>query len=107
MRYLAFAASLAIVACNPGGPTEQYGFVARLGRDTVSLERVTRQGNRIASDEVDRFPRVRRRHTEIELGEDGSIRHLVMDIQTSSEPDSQRNRRVVADFAHDTVVLTK
>ena len=26
------------LACGPGGPTERYGFIARLGRDTLSVE---------------------------------------------------------------------
>ena len=32
-------------------PTEHYGFVARLGRDTVSVESVTRTGNTLVIDE--------------------------------------------------------
>ena len=64
-----------------GRPTERYGFIARLGHDTISVESVTRTGNTLTSDEVDRFPRVRQRHTEIALGPDGGIRHLVMDIR--------------------------
>lgn len=67
-------AFLALVSCSTNRPSERYGFVARLGRDTVSVESVTRRGNTLVSDEVDRFPRVRQRHTEIKLGADGSIR---------------------------------
>lgn len=100
-------AALALLACNQTAPVERYGFVARLGRDTVSVESVTRQGNRVTSDAVDRFPRVRRRHTEIELGADGGIRHLVMDVHTPSEPPEQRERHVVADVTADSVHLTK
>ena len=100
-------AGLALAACRPSQPSERYGFVARLGRDTVSVESVTRQGNRVTSDEVDRFPRVRQRHTEIELGPDGAIRHLVMDIVTPSEAAKQRNRRVTVDVTRDSVHLTK
>ena len=40
-------------------------------------------------DGVDRFSRVRRRHTEIRVGPNGSVRHLVMDIRTPSEPEPQ------------------
>jgi Protein of unknown function (DUF2911) len=98
---------LACSACRPAAPAERYGFVARLGRDTVSVESVTRHGNTVTSDEVDRFPRVRRRHTEIALGPDGGIRHLVMDIHTPSEPANQRERRVVADVTSDSVHVTK
>ena len=100
-------AALALAACGPSGPAEQYGFVARLGRDTVSVERVTRRGNRVTSDEVDRFPRVRQRHTEIELRDDGGIRRLTMDIRTPSEPANQRERHVVAEVTGDSVHITK
>src|SRR4051812_48812559 len=98
---------IALAACNSGQSTERYGFVARLGTDTISVESVTRRGNRITSDEVDRFPRVRQRHTEIEVGDDGAIRHLAMDIETPSEPDEERNRRVIVDVTADSVLMTK
>jgi hypothetical protein len=100
-------ACVALAACRPSQPPERYGFVARLGRDTVSVERVTRSGNRLTSDEVDRFPRVRQRHTEIELTPDGGIRHLAMDILTPSEPAKQRNRRVTVDVTRDSVHIIK
>jgi hypothetical protein len=106
MRRFAFAA-LAVVACSPGSPVERYGFIALLGHDTVSLESVTRQGNTVVSDAVDRFPRVRRRHTQIELDDDGAIRRLVMDIHTPSEPSAQRERHVVAEVNADSVRVSK
>src|SRR5215213_6880064 len=107
MRRFVFA-TLALLACGPATPAaEEYGFIARLGRDTVSVERVTRRGNTVTSDAVDRFPRVRRRHTRIELGPDGGIRHLVMDIHTPSEPPEQRERQVVADVTADSVRVSK
>jgi len=100
-------AGLALGACRPSGPAEHYGFIARLGRDTVSVENVTRQGNRVTSDEVDRFPRVRQRHTEIELAPNGGIRHLAMDIVTPSEEPKQRMRRVTVDVTRDSVHIVK
>lgn len=78
-----------------------------LGQDTISVETITRQGNTLKSDEVDRFPRVRIRHTQITLNDDGCIRHLVMDIHTPSEPSAERDRTVVADVAHNNVHLSK
>jgi len=98
---------LALGACRDNPPTERYGFVARLGRDTVSVESVTRRGNTVTSDEVDRFPRVRQRHTEIELGPDGGIRRLTMTIVTPSEPPNQRERRVTARVTLDSVHISK
>src|SRR2546423_949619 len=88
---------LSLAACKPNAPPERYGFIARLGRDTISVESVTRRGDKVTSDEVDRFPRVRQRHTEITLGPDGAIKRLVMDIHTPSEPENQRERHVVVD----------
>lgn len=99
--------ALLLAACAHREPAERYGFVARLGNDTVSVESVTRRGNTLTSDEVDRFPRVRQRHTEIVLGDDGGIRHLAMDVTTPSEPENQRVRHVVADVGRDSVRLTK
>jgi hypothetical protein len=96
-----------LVACGPSAPPERYGFLAMLGRDTVSVESVTRTGNEVVSDEVDRFPRVRRRHTRITLGPDGGIRHLEMDIRTPSEPPAERLRHVVVDVGGDQVTITK
>ena len=96
-------AALAVIACRPAEPEQRYGFLARLGNDTVSVESITRRGNTVVVDGVDRFPRVRRRHTEIELGPGSSIRHLVMDIHTPSEPANQRERHVTADVTADSV----
>jgi hypothetical protein len=106
MKRLA-AAALFVVGCRPTPPAEQYGFVTRLGRDTVSVESVTRRDNTVTSDEVDRFPRVRQRHTEIELSDSGAIRRLVMDIHTPSEPANLRDRHVVVEVTKDSVHITK
>lgn len=108
MRRLIFAlAALAAAACGRASPAERYGFIARLGRDTVSVESVTRDGLIVTSDAVDRFPRVRRRHTRIELGPDGGIRRLEMDIHTPSEPAAQRKRHVTAVVTADSVRIEK
>lgn len=101
-----FSAVLLLVSCNTQ-PAEHYGFITTLGSDTIAVESMTRQGNTITGDAVDRFPVVRVRHTVIELNEDGSIRHLVMDIHTPSEPADQRDRKVVADVANNTVHISK
>ena len=54
MRFI--LAALGFLACGTAAPVERYGFVALLGRDTVSVESVTRRGNTVTSDAVDRFP---------------------------------------------------
>ncbi|HVZ97144.1 MAG TPA: DUF2911 domain-containing protein [Chitinophagaceae bacterium] len=107
LTYFFLTAVILLVSCSHQPPAEQYGFLTMLGNDTISVESVTRQGNTLTSDEVDRFPRVRVRHTVINLNEDGSIRHLVMNIHTPSEPSNQRDRKVVADVADNEVHLSK
>ncbi len=102
-----FGAVLLLVSCGHTSPAEHYGFITRLGLDTVAVESVTRQGNTVTSDEVDRFPRVRVRHTVIKLAPDGGIQHLVMDIHTPSEPANERERKVIADVTNNEVHLSK
>ena len=97
---------VALLSCN-APVVKRYGFVTMLGHDTISIESITRQGNTLTSDEVDRFPSVRIRHTVINLNDDGSIRRLVMNIHTPSEPSGQRDREVVADVANNNVHLYK
>jgi hypothetical protein len=98
--------AISLFSCNPP-PIKHYGFLTMLGNDTISLESITRQGNTLTSEEVDRFPSVRVRHTVVNLNADGGIRHLDMDIYTPSEPSGQRNRKVVANVADGKVHLTK
>jgi hypothetical protein len=100
------SAVISLHSCTAPKP-EQYGFLTMLGRDTISIEAISRQGNTLTSDEVDRFPRVRIRHTVVDLNNDGSIRHLEMNIHTPSEPSGQRDRKVVADVAGNKVHLSK
>jgi hypothetical protein len=98
---------LLLAACAPRQPEEHYGFVALLGNDTVSVESVSREGNTLVTDEVDRFPRVRQRHASISLASDGSIKDLSMDIHTPSEPESERDRHVEVEINDNTVQISK
>jgi len=96
-----------VAGCGSNQPAERYGFITRLGNDTVTVENVVRRGDTLTIDDVDRFPRVRERHANVTLAPDGGIRRLVMDITTPSEPANQRERRVVVDVTRDSVLMTK
>ncbi|MES2305684.1 MAG: DUF2911 domain-containing protein [Gemmatimonadota bacterium] len=86
---------------------ERYGFVATLGRDTVSVEKVVRTGSRLVSDQVERFPQVVSRHTVIDLAPDGSVRHLESDIRLpNARTPKWRERHVVADDGRDSVRIS-
>lgn len=83
---LLFATPLA--GCAPDD-SETWGFVATLGNDTTSVERITREGDRIVSDAVGRSPRVVRRHWEATLAPDGSVRSWSMDTHIANAPPNE------------------
>jgi len=95
------------LACAQAAPPERYGFVTVLGNDTVAVERVARSADRLVADGVDRWPFVRRRHTEFELNPDGTIREMVMDVRTpNGATPRERGRRVTAKFSGDRVDIS-
>ena len=98
---------LTLAACTGGRLSERYGFVATLGSDTVSVERITRTPTTLVSDGVDRFPLVRQRHTEFDLAPDGRVRRMVMDVRTPSGPSpAERGRRISATFTNSAVLIS-
>ena len=98
---------LLFLACSSATPPERYGFVATLGTDTVSVERIERSPTRLVADGVDRWPFVRQRHTEFDLASDGRIRHMVMDVRTpNGRTPRERERRVTADFSSNEVKIS-
>jgi hypothetical protein len=98
---------LLFLACSHATAPERYGFVATLGNDTVSVEQIERSSTRLVTDGVDRWPFVRRRHTEFDLNRDGTIKHMVMDVRTpNGRSPRERGRRVTADFSRNTVTIS-
>ncbi|MBI3792532.1 MAG: DUF2911 domain-containing protein [Gemmatimonadetes bacterium] len=95
---------LLAAACGGDRASDRYGFVTRLGRDTVAVERVERHGDTLTIDAVDRWPFVRRRHATVVLAADASIRRLAMDVTTPNAPrPTDRARRITADITPDSV----
>jgi hypothetical protein len=88
-------------------PAEHYGFVTTLGNDTVAVERIERTPKRLIADGVDHWPFVRRRHTELDLTPEGTIRHMMMDVRTpNGRTPAERGRRVTADVSKDRVTIS-
>ncbi|MEO5799170.1 MAG: hypothetical protein ABIZ70_14535, partial [Gemmatimonadales bacterium] len=79
---------------------DSYGLVSRLGRDTVAVERITRTGNKVVGDLLERSPRVLQRHYEGTLAADGSIELITVDTKIIN-PDAGRpfTQHVQAHFA--------
>jgi hypothetical protein len=98
---------LMVAAGCSGDRGEHYGFVTVLGRDTVAAERIVRAPESFTSDEVDQWPAVRLRHTEMTLTPEGRIKHMVMDVRTPNAlAPVQRVRRVTADMTADSVRIS-
>lgn len=79
---------------------QTYGLISRLGRDTVTVERITRTGDKVVGDIIERSPRVVQRHYEATLKSDGSIELFVLDTKVLN-PDAGRpsSSRLQAHFA--------
>jgi Protein of unknown function (DUF2911) len=86
---------------------ETYGFVAVLGLDTTSVERVTRTGHRITGDAIGRSPTVTRRHWEVDLGPNGVIRHWSMDTDIPNAPPGDRHLHHTATFTDTATYFTR
>src|SRR6266498_3304420 len=95
---------LALGACTR---SETYGFVAVLGNDTTSVERVTRSGHRIIGDAIGRSPTVTRRHWQAELGPNGVITHWSMDTDIPNGPPDGRHLHHTATFIDTVLVFTR
>lgn len=92
--------------CDPDGE-QTYGFIATLGDDTTSIERVTRTGDRIVSDAVGRSPVVVRRKWEAELAPDGRVRRWSMHTHIPNGPPGATDIHHTADFAPGVVTVTR
>ena len=95
---------LVLGACT--GP-ETYGFVAVLGNDTTSVERVTRLGSRITGDAIGRSPTVTRRRWQAELGPNGVITRWSMDTDIPNGPPDRRQLHHTATFNDTVLVFTR
>ncbi|HEX9895993.1 MAG TPA: DUF2911 domain-containing protein [Gemmatimonadales bacterium] len=86
---------------------QSYGFIARLGRDTLVVERVTRSANRLEGQVVSRTPRVVMRHYVADLAPDGTVRRIGVSVRTPNPaPNAPREQHVTVEFGRDTLPVT-
>ena len=103
-RSIAAATLVLLASC---ARTETYGFVAVLGNDTTSVERVTRRGNRIQGDAIGRSPIVTRRHWEAELAPNGVITSWSMDTYIPNAPPADQRIHHTATFSDRATSFTR
>jgi hypothetical protein len=106
LLHLLCAIAIVCTACR-GEPAETYGFVATLGDDTTSVERVTRTGDRIVSEAVGRSPIVVRRRWEATLANDGTVARWTMDTEVPNASEGQTTLHHEAEFMPDRVSLVR
>jgi len=87
--------------------SQTYGFVAVLGNDTTSVERVTRSSHRIVGDAIGRSPEVTRRHWEAELDKNGVITQWSMDTDIPNAPPDARHLHHTAAFTDKATSFTR
>lgn len=106
IRPLVCVALAVLCECSPN-KGETYGFVATLGDDTTSVERITRTANHIVGDAVGRSPMVTRRHWDADLAADGSVAKWSLDTDVPNADSANRHLHHTAEFLADRVVLTR
>lgn len=88
-------------------PAQKYGFVARLGRDTLVVEQVTRSPGRLEGRAVARTPRVVFREYVAELAPDGTVRRMTVAVRfLNPPPNVPREQQIAVEFGRDTLPVT-
>jgi hypothetical protein len=88
-------------------PAQQYGFIARLGRDTLVVEQVTRSPGRLQGRTVARTPRVVFREYSAELAPDGTVRRMMVAVRfLNPPPNVPREQHISVEFGRDTLPVT-
>ena len=86
---------------------QTYGFVARLGRDTVALERVVRTSQEVVGDAIERYPQVVVRHYDAFLNPDGTVRRFAVDNRYPNPlPGQLATQSFIVDFSTDSLHIT-
>lgn len=105
MRFRHLAALLLVLPVPLAAQT--YGFVTRLGRDTVALERVVRTSQEIVGDAIERFPQVVVRHYDAFLNPDGTVRRFAVNNRYPNPlPGQLAEQSFIVDFSADSLHIT-
>ena len=86
---------------------QTYGFVTRLGRDTVAVERVVRTPLEVVGDAIERYPQVVIRHYDAFVNPDGTVRRFAVDNRFPNPlPGQQATQSFIVDFSTDSLHIT-
>ncbi len=96
-----------LLAASSLAAQQSYGFIARLGRDTLVVERVTRTADRLEGMLVSRTPRVLVRRYAAELAPDGTVRRFeVTTTIPNAGPNTSREQVISVSFGADSLPVT-
>jgi hypothetical protein len=91
----------------PSAAAQSGGFVVRLGRDTMHVERFDRVGDRITGSIAARAPASRLSHYEMTVDPTGRVRHFAMRSTTGDGQPLPRPPRIGAfEFIGDSLIRT-
>lgn len=86
---------------------QSYGLVARLGRDTVAVERIVRTSQEIVGDAIERYPQVVIRHYDAFINPDGTVRRFAVDSRYPNPlPGQLAEQSFIVDFSADSIHVT-
>lgn len=102
----ALAAGFVLALAGPAAAAEEHsGFVVTLGRDTTSVERVTRSATRLEVDQVTRAPRVLSRKYVYELDAKGLIQKFTIRVTApGAAPDAPPVQEITGQRTRDSVI---
>lgn len=104
---LRFACATALALLPAALAAQSYGFVARLGCDTVAVEKIVRTEQELVGDLVERNPQVIIRHYDAFLSPDGTVRRITVDSKMGNPaPGLPATQTVIADFSPDSMHVT-
>ncbi len=109
MRHLLVFTGFALIAAPLAAQSGPSSFVARLGRDTMALERVTRTGNRIVGELFTVNPRARRYRYVANLDRLGRISRVEITRTATVDTPAEPGLLIVEEFRDSTakVIITR
>ncbi len=105
-RVFAAMVPFLVLAATPARADSTYSYVVRLGRDTLSLETVTRSPSQVRGEYIVRTPRSLHRAYSMDLAPDGTVRRFEMASRAMGSPPGVGETRATIEFLGDSALVT-
>ncbi len=105
-RGASLALALLVTLPNPAGAADTYSYLVRLGRDTLSIETVTRTPTEVRGELIVRTPRSLHRTYVMALAADGTVRSFYLTTRPMGSPPGTSETRSRIEFQGDSAAVT-